>query len=56
MGTIVEEVKNNKNIDTVIASGDMDTLQLVDGKKVQVYTLRIQEKGRKLDRFRILPV
>jgi DNA polymerase-1 len=27
-------------IDIVIASGDMDTLQLVDDKKVQVYTLK----------------
>ncbi|MCH7756537.1 hypothetical protein IIC45_00385 [Patescibacteria group bacterium] len=40
LGTIVEKVKDNKNVDTIIASGDMDTLQLVDGKKVQVYTLR----------------
>src|SRR5690606_7924788 len=29
IGTIVEEVKKEKEIQTVIASGDMDTLQLV---------------------------
>jgi len=28
------------DVDVVIASGDMDTLQLVDDKKVQVYTLK----------------
>ncbi len=36
LGTIVEQTKNEK-MDVVIASGDMDTLQLVDNKKVQVY-------------------
>lgn len=40
LGTIVEQTKDNKGIDIVIASGDMDTLQLVDKKKVQVFTLR----------------
>ncbi len=40
LGTIVEMVKGRVDIDVVIASGDMDTLQLVDGKKVQVYTLK----------------
>ena len=30
----------NKNINIIIASGDMDTMQLVDDKKVQVYTLK----------------
>lgn len=48
LGTIVEQlkIKNSKlkirdnNVDIIIASGDMDTLQLVDDKKVQVYTLK----------------
>lgn len=40
LGTIVEKMKKDVHTDVVIASGDMDTLQLVDGKKVQVYTLR----------------
>lgn len=39
LGTIVEQLKN-KPVDIVIASGDMDTLQLVDENKVSVYTLR----------------
>ncbi len=40
IGTIVEELKDNKDVDLIIASGDMDTLQLVDGTHVQVYTLK----------------
>lgn len=40
LGTIVEQTKDMKDLLVVIASGDMDTLQLVDKKKVQVYTLR----------------
>lgn len=40
LGTIVEQTKDMKDLEVVIASGDMDTLQLVKKKKVQVYTLR----------------
>ena len=40
LGTIVEKLKSEKNIKIIIASGDMDTMQLIDGKKVQVYTLK----------------
>src|SRR3989344_2579878 len=40
LGTIVEKTKNDKNLEVVIASGDMDTLQLVRGKRIQVYTLK----------------
>jgi len=40
LGTIVELTKKDKDLEVVIASGDMDTLQLVSGKKVQVYTLK----------------
>jgi len=40
IGTIVEICKNKKDLDIVIASGDMDTLQLVDDDKVRVYTLK----------------
>src|SRR3990167_8331654 len=39
LGTIVEQMKKEKDLDIIIASGDMDTMQLVDDKKVQVYTL-----------------
>src|SRR6185369_16803475 len=40
LGTIVEKTLKDTNIDVIIASGDMDTLQLVSDKKVQVYTLK----------------
>ena len=39
IGTIVKEVADREDIETIIASGDMDTLQLV-GPRVSVYTLR----------------
>ena len=45
LGTIVEKFKkdlrpNQTNLNIIIASGDMDTMQLIDDKKVQVYTLK----------------
>lgn len=41
LGTIVEKSRKQKaESEIVIASGDMDTLQLVHGKDVQVYTLK----------------
>lgn len=40
IGTIVEQTKNQADLEVVIASGDMDTLQLVIGDKVKVYTLK----------------
>lgn len=40
IGTFVEKNKDKKDLDLIIASGDLDTLQLVAGKKVSVYTLR----------------
>jgi DNA polymerase-1 len=40
IGTIASNLKKDKNTEVVIASGDMDTLQLVDGERVQVYTLK----------------
>ena len=40
LGTVVEKLKNNKAIEIIIASGDMDTLQLVSGNEVKVFTLR----------------
>ena len=39
LGTIVEHFKGDKNIDIVIASGDMDTMQLVCDN-TSVYTLK----------------
>lgn len=40
LGTIVEQMKNEKNLEIIIATGDMDSLQLVTGKKVRVFTLK----------------
>jgi DNA polymerase-1 len=41
LGTIVSQVlEKEKNIDIIIASGDMDTLQLVTGERVKVFTLK----------------
>ncbi len=40
LGTAVEQFKKDKDIEIVIASGDMDTLQLVEGDKVKVFTLK----------------
>lgn len=40
LGTIVEELKDKQDKEVIIASGDMDTMQLVSGKKVRVYTLK----------------
>ncbi|HAT68275.1 MAG TPA: hypothetical protein DCS20_01500 [Candidatus Yonathbacteria bacterium] len=40
LATIVEKMKDEKDLRIIIASGDMDTLQLVDDDKVLVYTLK----------------
>ena len=51
IGTIVEQVKKGRGeferqkksgeqIEVIIASGDMDTMQLIDGTDVKVYTLK----------------
>ena len=40
LATIVEKMKKEKDTRIIIASGDMDTLQLVDNDRVLVYTLK----------------
>ena len=40
LATFVEKTKDDKNLRVIIASGDMDTLQLVDDERVLVYTLK----------------
>jgi DNA polymerase-1 len=42
IGTIVAETKKLKNLQVIIASGDLDTLQLVDGERVLAY---VPKKG-----------
>ncbi len=40
LGTIVEQTKDIKDLEVVIVTGDADSLQLVDGDRVRVFTLR----------------
>lgn len=62
LGTIVSQLKKEKNLSIIIASGDMDTLQLVEGQRVQVYTLRkgltdtvLYSQDRVLERYGFPP-
>ena len=63
LGTIVEKFKKDKEINIIIASGDMDTMQLIDGKKVQVFTLKkgitdtaIYDENAVIERFGFGPI
>jgi DNA polymerase-1 len=40
LGTIAYLLKDDPSIEVIIASGDMDTLQLVEKERVKVYTLK----------------
>jgi len=40
IGALAEKAKKEKDLQVIIVTGDMDTLQLVDGNKVVVFTLR----------------
>ncbi len=40
IGTLAARAKKEKDTQVIIVTGDLDTLQLVDNKKVMVYTLR----------------
>ena len=40
IGTITEKLSGEKGVEVIIASGDLDTLQLVSGDKIRVYTLK----------------
>ena len=40
LGTIAHMMKAHPDVTVIIASGDMDTMQCIDKKRVQVYTLR----------------
>jgi len=61
LGTIVEKLKDD-DIEIIIASGDMDTMQLITGKKVQVYTLKkglndtiLYDEAAVVDRYGFAP-
>lgn len=62
LGTIVEQTKHMSDIRVIIASGDMDTLQLVRDKEVQVFTLKkgikdtiTYDEDAVVERFGFLP-
>ena len=62
LATIVEKMKDEKDLRIIIASGDMDTLQLVDDDKVLVYTLKkgindtiLYNEKAVIDRFGFIP-
>lgn len=62
IGTIVNDLKKDKDIDIIIASGDMDVLQLVRGEKVRVYTLKkgvndplLYDEKKVVERFGFVP-
>lgn len=40
LGTIAELTRDQKDLEIIIASGDMDTLQLIEKNRVKVYTLK----------------
>lgn len=62
LGTIAYTLKSAKGVDVIIASGDMDTLQLVDDERVRVYTLKrglndtiLYDENAVLERFGFPP-
>ncbi|MEX2052274.1 MAG: DNA polymerase [Candidatus Paceibacterota bacterium] len=62
LGTIVSKLKKDAKTNIIIASGDMDTMQLVDGNKVQIYTLKkgindtiLYDEERVIERFGFHP-
>ncbi|OGZ41875.1 MAG: DNA polymerase I [Candidatus Ryanbacteria bacterium RIFCSPHIGHO2_02_FULL_45_43] len=62
IGTLADLLKKEKGTRVIIASGDLDTLQLVEGEKVTVYTLRkgiqdtiIYDEQAVMDRFGFSP-
>lgn len=63
LGTIVAQCASNDDLDIIIASGDMDTMQLITGTRVQVYTLKkglndtiMYDEQAVIDRFGFPPV
>ncbi|MDD3662680.1 MAG: DNA polymerase [Candidatus Pacebacteria bacterium] len=62
LGTIAEQTKKQKDLEIIIASGDMDTLQLVDNERVFVYTLKkgindtiLYDEKKVIERFGFKP-
>lgn len=62
IGTIVQKTKKQKGLEVIIASGDMDALQLVEGGRVRVFTMRkgltdtvVYDESRVRERFSFGP-
>lgn len=62
LGTIAHVLRERADIEVVIASGDMDTLQLIEGERVKVYTLKkglndtiLYDEGAVIARFGFTP-
>lgn len=62
VGALAKKLSEEKDLEIIIASGDMDTLQLVDGEKVKVYTLKkgikdtiIYDEKTVIDRYGFAP-
>src|SRR3989344_268235 len=62
IGSIAEITKKNKDIQTIIATGDLDTLQLVEGERVIVSSLKggindiaVYDEKRVEERYGIKP-
>ncbi len=61
LGTLAEQIKKQPNTRVIIASGDMDTFQLIDDDLVTVYTLKKANEAvlfnsqSIMDRFGFLP-
>lgn len=62
IGTLVKKLKTEKDAEIIIVSGDMDTMQLIEGQKVKVYTLKkgIQEtqmydEAKVIERYSFTP-
>lgn len=62
IGTLSKKFAKEKDTEIIIASGDMDTLQLVKGKTVQVFTLKkgikdtiLYDEQTVIDRFGFAP-
>lgn len=62
LGTIAHLLKKEQEVEVIIASGDMDTLQLIDGERIKVYTLKkgindtiLYDAGAVMERFGFPP-
>ncbi len=63
LGTIVEQMKDDSNLEIIIVTGDADSLQLVIGEKVRVFTLRkgltdvvVYDEEKVKDRYGFTPI